>query len=88
VHDAARLFRLALEKDAAGARYHAAESEGVPFRAIAEEIGKGLKLPVVSISAQEALAHFGRFAGFAGLDCPASNKLTRERLDWQPKGCS
>jgi nucleoside-diphosphate-sugar epimerase len=86
VQDAARLFRLAAEMGPKGARYHAAENEGISFREITEAIGRGLKLPAVSITAQEAPAHFGWFAGFAGLDCPVSNKLTREQLGWQPKG--
>ena len=84
VLDAAPLFRLALERAAPSARYHGAEHEGVTFREIAERIGRALKVPVVSITANEAPAHFGWFAGFAGLDCPASSQLTRESLGWRP----
>ena len=83
--DAAQLFRLTLEKGAAGARYHGVAEEGISFREIAEAIGKRLKLPVVSKSAEEAAEHFGWFAAFAGLDCPASSKRTREELGWKPK---
>ena len=83
--DAAQLFRLTLEKGAAGARYHGVAEEGISFREIAEAIGKRLKLPVVSKSAEEAAEHFGWFAAFAGLDCPASSKRTREELGWEPK---
>jgi nucleoside-diphosphate-sugar epimerase len=81
--DAASLFRLALEKGEAGARYHAVGEEGVAFREIAEAIGTGLGVPVVSMSPEEATKHFGFFGAFAALDCPCSSKLTRERLGWR-----
>ncbi len=86
VLDTARLYRLALEKHEAGARYNAVAEEGVPFRDIAEVIGRGLKVPVVSISPEEASAHFGFYAAFPGLDLPASSTLTQERLGWHPTG--
>lgn len=86
VLDAARLYRLALEKLEANARYHAVAEEGVPMREIAEVIGRGLKLPVVSVSPEEAPAHFGWLAVFAGRDLPASGVLTQERLAWRPTG--
>ena len=82
--DAARLFRLALEKATAGAKYHAVAEEGIAFREIAEVIGRRLNIPVVSKSPEEAANHFGWIGAFAGLDCPASSKLTQERLDWRP----
>jgi nucleoside-diphosphate-sugar epimerase len=82
--DAAQLYRLALEKGAGGARYHGVAEEGIAFRDIAEAIGRGLKIPAVSKSPEEAAGHFGWFAHFAGLDCPASSKLTQERLGWRP----
>jgi nucleoside-diphosphate-sugar epimerase len=82
--DAARLFRLALEKTTAGARYHAVAEEGIAFRDIAEVIGRRLNIPVVSKSPEEAANHFGWIGAFAGLDCPASSKLTQERLGWRP----
>jgi nucleoside-diphosphate-sugar epimerase len=83
--DTARLYRLALEKGAAG-RYHAVAEEGVPVRDIAEVIGRRLKLSVVAKSPAEAAEHFGWLGGFAGLDGPASCALTRERLGWHPVG--
>jgi nucleoside-diphosphate-sugar epimerase len=86
VHDTARLYRLALEKNEAGAKYHAVAEEGVTLRDIAEVIGKGLKVPVVSISEEEAPAHFGWLAMFVGRDAPASSALTQKRLGWQPTG--
>ena len=86
--DAAHLYKLALEKGAAGARYHAVAEEGVPMREIAEVIGRGLKVQVVAKSPEEAEEHFGWLATFAGLDMPASSALTREWLGWTPKGPS
>ena len=82
--DAAPVYRLALEKGTAGARYHAVAEEGVPLREIADAIGRGLKVPVVSKSPEEASEHFGWLAHFAGADMPASSKLTQERLGWRP----
>jgi nucleoside-diphosphate-sugar epimerase len=82
--DAAHLFRLALEKAAAGGRYHGVAEEAIAFRDIAAVIGKRLSVPLVGKSPEEAAAHFGWFAHFAALDCPASSRLTRERLDWRP----
>jgi len=82
--DAAHLFRLALEKAPAGSTLHAVADEGVPVRAIAEVIGRHLNVPVVSISPEDAGAHFGFLAAFLGVDSPASSALTRALLDWQP----
>ena len=82
--DAATLYRLVLEKGTAGARYHAVAEEGVPLRQIAEAIGRGLKIPVVSISPGEAAADFGMLAYFVQMDIPASSELTRQRLGWHP----
>jgi nucleoside-diphosphate-sugar epimerase len=86
VHDTARLYRLALEKNDKGAKYHAVAEEGVRLRDIAETIGKGLKVPVVSMSQEEAPAHFGWLAMFIGRDSPASSALTQKRLGWHPTG--
>ena len=83
---AASLYRLALEQGEPGARYNAVAEEGVPFRAVAEAIGRGLKLPVVALSPAEAAAHFGWLVGFASLDMPASSALTQARLGWRPTG--
>jgi nucleoside-diphosphate-sugar epimerase len=82
--DAARLYRLALEKGSAGARYHAIAEEGVPVRDIAEAIGRGLNVPVVAKSPEEAADHFGWFGFFVGLDGPASSAQTQKRLGWRP----
>ena len=88
--DAALLYRLVLEKAAEngvkGARYNAIGEEGVPFREIAEAIGRGLKVPVVSMSPQEAGENFGWLGMFVSSDIPASSALTQERLGWRPQG--
>jgi nucleoside-diphosphate-sugar epimerase len=82
--DAATLFRLAVESAPAGTRVHAVAEKGVPFRAIAEAIGQHLKLPAVSLTAEEASQHFSFLAPFVAIDNPTSNALTRERLGWKP----
>jgi len=88
VSDTARLYRLALEKGEAGSRWHAVDEQGVAAKDIAEAIGKRLNLPVVSISPEEAPAHFSFLSHFMELDLPTSNSKTRERLDWDPTGPS
>jgi nucleoside-diphosphate-sugar epimerase len=82
--DAAQLYRLALEKGSAGARYHGVADEGIPVKDIAGIIGRRLNLPVVSKSTDEAADHFGWIAHFFGIDCPASSAQTQERLGWRP----
>ncbi len=84
--DAARLFRLALEKAPAGSRWHAVADEGVPARDIAAAIGRGLNVPVVSIEPERAQEHFGWLAPFFSMDGPASSAITREHLGWNPTG--
>ena len=83
-HDAAHLYRLALEKGSAAARYHGVADEGLPTREIAEVIGRQLNVPVVSKSREEAADHFGWIALFFGMDSPASSALTQEQLGWRP----
>jgi len=80
--DAAHLYRLALEKGAAGAYYHGVADEGVRVRDIAGVIGRRLNMAVVSKSPEEAADHFGWIAAFFGIDCPASSTQTQERLGW------
>ena len=86
VLEVARLSRLALEKAERGAKYHAVAEEGVTLKAIAEVLGRRLKVPVKSIAPEEAPAHFGWLAMFAGRDLPASSELTRRKLGWVPTG--
>jgi nucleoside-diphosphate-sugar epimerase len=83
--DAARVYRLALERAAEGGHFHAVAEEGVPFKEIAELIGRRLNIPVVSKSREEAAEHFGWFAMFAGMDAPTSSARTRAKLDWTPE---
>jgi nucleoside-diphosphate-sugar epimerase len=82
--DAARLYRLALEKGSAGARYHAVAEAGVPLRDIADAIGRRLNVPVVAKSPEEAAEHFGWLGYFASVDCLASSAQTQQRLGWRP----
>jgi nucleoside-diphosphate-sugar epimerase len=82
--DAAVLYRLALEKGEPGAAYHAVGDEGVPARDIAAAIGKRLSLPVESVAAEAAMAHFGWLGMFASVDMPATSRITQETLGWTP----
>jgi nucleoside-diphosphate-sugar epimerase len=85
--DVAHLYRLAIEKTGRGLTvYHAVQEDGVSIKEVAETIGKGLKVPLVSITPDEAAGHFGWFAHFAGLDMPASSEWTRKILGWEPTG--
>jgi nucleoside-diphosphate-sugar epimerase len=86
VSDAARLYRLALEKGAAGTRYHAVAEEGVSLKDIATAIGRGLNVPVISISPEQAQEHFGFLGFFAGRDAQTSSAQTRANLGWNPTG--
>ena len=83
--DAARLFRLALENAAPGTRVHGIAEGGIAMRAIAETIGAGLDLPVRSIPADEAPAHFDWMARFVAIDNPTSSARTRETFGWVPR---
>jgi len=83
--DAAKVFRLALEKNAeAGTRYHAVAEKGIPFKNIAEVIGKHLNVPVESKSGEDAAAYFDWFAHFASITNPSSSQQTKEQLGWEP----
>lgn len=82
--DAAPLYRLVLEKGSARAAYHGVADEGVPFRDIADIIGRQLNVPVVSKPPEEAANHFGWLAHFVAIDCPASTQRTQEKLGWRP----
>ena len=86
VSDVARLYKLVLQKNEAGAKYHAVDEEGVPLREIAETVGRGLKIPVKSLSPAEAQSHFGFLAMFAASDVRASSAKTRKNLGWNPTG--
>ena len=83
--DAARVYTFAVEHGGNDGPFHAVAEEGIPFRAIAETIGAQLGLPTQSLDADEARAHFGPTAMFAGGNSPASSAHTRERLGWAPR---
>ncbi|MET1071473.1 MAG: SDR family oxidoreductase [Umezawaea sp.] len=85
-HDAATLFRLALESAPAGTSLHAVAEEGVPFKDIAAAIAHKLTLPTASLTTEEAPAHFGFLAPLVALDNPTSSALTRARFTWRPTG--
>jgi nucleoside-diphosphate-sugar epimerase len=82
--DAAHLFRLAIEAAPAGARLHGVAEEGVPFRTIAETIGRHLGVPTISIRPEDAADYFGFLALFVPLDNPTSSEQTQKLLDWYP----
>lgn len=84
--DAARLVRLGIEGAPAGSVLHAVGEEGVAIRDVAHAIGRGLDLPVTSITVEQAKAQFGFLAGFLALDMPVSSTLTRKLLSWEPAG--
>lgn len=85
--DVAHLYRLAIEKSGPGVTtYNAVDEEGISLREIAETLGKGLNVPVKSLTPDGAAEHFGPFAHFATLDMPASSEWTRKTLDWHPTG--
>lgn len=84
--DAARLVALGLERASAGTALHAVAEEGVPTRAIAEAIGRGLDLPATSIEPDDAASHFGWIGAFFARDIPASSAWTRQTLGWTPTG--
>lgn len=86
ISDVVPLYRLALEKAKAGSRYNAVAEEGIAAKEIADVIGRGLQIPVVSLSPEEAPAHFGWLGAFMSLDMPASSALTQQRLGWHPTG--
>lgn len=82
--DAARLFRLAVEKAPAGSVLHGVAEEGVAIRDVAEVIGRHLDVPVASVAPEAAAEHFTWLSSFLGLDVPTSSALTRELLGWEP----
>lgn len=86
VLDVARLYKLAIEQCKPGERFNAVAEQGIPVRDIVEVVGAGLKVPVKSLPADEAAAHFGWLGGFIGMDLLASSAWTQQRLNWHPAG--
>ncbi len=83
--DAARVFRLALEKGKGASRFHAVANEGMAFREIAGYIGEGLQVPTQSLNAEQASAHFSWLSSFAATDNPVSANATMQGLNWRPE---
>lgn len=86
ISDTAQLYRLALEKNQPGARYHATAESHIPFRLVAQALGEGLGLPSVSVPASEAMERFGWLSSFVGRDMSSNSSKTRARLGWVPTG--
>ncbi len=82
--DAAKLYRLIVEQQPEQRIYHAVAETGIPFKDIATTIGKGLNIPTVSKTGDEAAAHFTWFLHFAGMGCKASAEKTMATTGWQP----
>jgi nucleoside-diphosphate-sugar epimerase len=86
VSDAARLVRLGLEQGPADTVLHAVAEQAVPSRDIAEAIGRAVGVPVTSVAAEDAEAHFGFIGRFFGMDMTATSAATREKFSWVPTG--
>ena len=84
--DAARAYRLALERGEPGTRHHAVGEEGIAVRDLAGLIGRRLGVPTAARGREQAAGHIGFLAMFFGLDASASSALTRARLGWAPTG--
>lgn len=80
--DAATVYRLALEQGGTEPVYHAVADGAVPFKEIAQVIGRRLGLPV----APKGREHFGWFAMMAGAEMAVSSARTRAILGWNPTG--
>ena len=83
--DAAKLFRLALEKGEKEARYNAVNNDkNLSMKEFAELVGEKLHIPVKSLSPEEAPEYFTWMTFFVGADCPATSLKTQEKLGWKP----
>ncbi|WP_329459500.1 SDR family oxidoreductase [Streptomyces sp. NBC_01497] len=84
--DAAGLFRLAWEKAPAGSVLHGVAESGVTMKSIARTIARGLDLPTVSLTPDQAAGHYVSpfMARVYAFDAPVSSARTRELLGWSP----
>jgi nucleoside-diphosphate-sugar epimerase len=82
--DVAHLYRLAVESAPAGTRLHAAAESSIPFRDIAEVIGRMLGLPTASIAPEGAATHFAALGPIVAWDNPTSSERTQRLLGWEP----
>lgn len=83
-YDIGVLYRLALEQAPAGSTLHGVGDTGLARKVITETIAGKLGLEAKAISEDEAPQYLGFLAGFAGLDNPVSNDITRTLLGWEP----
>lgn len=82
--DAAKVYRLAIEKQPKLKVFHAVGEQGIAFKEIVELIGKKLDIPTVSKSSDEVQTYFTWFTHFAQMNCPSLSEKTREALNWEP----
>jgi len=82
--DAAKAFRLALEKAEKGAIYNVVSDQAIETKTIAELIGKQLHLPLQSVSGEAIIAHFDWMSRFITFEGAANGTQTQEQLDWKP----
>ena len=84
--DVPQVYRLAMEKNStSGKRFHAVAESQLYLKDITSLLAKNIKLPVVSISKEEAPGYFEGFIHFAQLNIPIGSELTQKELGWKPK---
>lgn len=82
--DAARVYRLAVERGTGNEAYHAV-SEGVPFRLLAEAIGRQVGVPVKSVTPEDAEVHFGGLSVWVTGGGAVASEWTKAVLGWEPR---
>lgn len=82
--DAAKAYRLAIEKPTKGAVYNIVGDTAIKTREIAELIVRELNLPVQSVSGDDIVKHFEWLSPFIASDGAAISLKTQEQLGWKP----
>ncbi|MEO9166848.1 MAG: SDR family oxidoreductase [Aestuariivirga sp.] len=82
--DAARVYRLALDKGTFGSRYHPVAEEGIAYRDVATVMAARLGQKVRGLQGDEIVAYFTWFSAFAQMDRRASSAITQKALGWIP----
>jgi len=82
--DAAHLVRLVVEQAPGNTIAHAIGEDAVPLKAVAEVVGRKLDLPVVDLTADEAIEQFTWLGRFLAVDSTASSAITQEAFGWKP----
>jgi nucleoside-diphosphate-sugar epimerase len=82
--DAAKAFRLAVEKGIKGALYNVVGDTGIELKTIATLIGEMLNLPVKSVSGDALAKHFEWMSNFITMESIATSFKTQEQLGWKP----